>query len=47
VEAFAYLSAARQTRLAAKVSLSDREALKAEARFWLAMARKAQPPPLP
>ena len=45
--AFAYLAAARQARLAALCCPDLAGRFKAAARYWLAMARRAQPPPLP
>ena len=47
MDAQAYLAAARQARLAAVACPDLAGAFKAAARYWLAMARRAQPPPLP
>lgn len=45
----AFLLAARQSRLAARASVCPALAAqhKAAARFWIAQAREARPPPLP
>ena len=45
--AAAYLSGARQARLSALAAPEASAVHKARARFWLAMARQARPPPLP
>jgi hypothetical protein len=42
-----YLRAARQARLCAMACPVEADTYKARARYWLAMARQAQPPPLP
>jgi hypothetical protein len=42
-----YLYQARQARLCALACHPEADAYKARARYWLAMARRAQPPPLP
>ena len=47
VEALAYLAAARQARLSALACPALANAFKDRARYWLALARKARPPPLP
>lgn len=47
MEALAYLAAARQARLSALAFPALADAYKARARYWLAIACKAQPPPLP
>lgn len=47
MEALAYLAAARQARLSALACPVLADAFKDRARYWLALARKARPPPLP
>ena len=47
MEALAYLAAARQARLAARACPDLASTHKGRARYWLAMARKARPSPLP
>ena len=47
MEALAYLAAARQARLSALACPARADAFKDRARYWLALARKARPLPLP
>ncbi len=47
MDALAYLATARQARLAAMTFPALADTYKARARYWLAMARRAQPSPLP
>jgi hypothetical protein len=47
MEAAANLTAARQARLMARACPSEARSYKSHARFWIALAHRAQPPPLP
>ncbi len=42
-----FLRSAQQARLTARALPEEAELHKGRCRYWLAMARKAQPPPLP
>lgn len=46
-EFITFLHYARQVRILAKACPQEADQLKTRCRYWLAMARKAQAPPLP
>jgi hypothetical protein len=46
-EFIVFLHCARQSRILAKACPAEAEHYKSCCRFWLTMAHRAQPPPLP